>query len=415
MIDILAISHACLTAVNRVIYREFLKNGWSVQLVIPQELAVGEKIKTAEPDGPSDPIIHRLPLSGLYSRFWKYDGLRELLERLQPRIILAESEPGTLIALEAGRWARNNNANLVCQSCENMMRGYGSYFVNGNMKGLLSNMVARSLTKLASPRIDHIFVISSDGKKVMEWLGFQERVSQIPLGYDPHLFYLDQNIREETRQRLGLHELTFAVFGRMVHEKGIHLLIEALEAFKNKSWQLLLDRFELFHNNDYSQYVKTMIREKGLESRVVYFDASHAEMPAYMMAADVVVAPSILTPKFKEQYGRVVPEAMACGRFVMVSRNGAMPELLGETGVIFPPNDVHSLVASIERVFDQPSLLQKLGPEAARRAARHLSIPKQFELMASVFQQLSRSSGPQSSDQKKPEISARLEKERIPE
>jgi len=58
-----------------------------------------------------------------------------------------------------------------------------------------------------------------------------------------------------------------------------------------------------------------------------------------MNAADLVVVPSVSTPNWKEQYGRVVPEAMACGKTLIISDSGALPELLDGKGYIFKEGD----------------------------------------------------------------------------
>ena len=61
----------------------------------------------------------------------------------------------------------------------------------------------------------------------------------------------------------------------------------------------------------------------------------HDEMGDFINSVDVVVMPSISTPFWIEQYGRVAVEAMACGKIVVASNSGALPMLLNGRGILF--------------------------------------------------------------------------------
>ena len=62
---------------------------------------------------------------------------------------------------------------------------------------------------------------------------------------------------------------------------------------------------------------------------------------------DVVVVPSLETPSWVEQFGRVAVEAMASGVVVVASRSGSLPEVVGEAGVLVPPGDVGALADAL--------------------------------------------------------------------
>jgi glycosyltransferase involved in cell wall biosynthesis len=123
------------------------------------------------------------------------------------------------------------------------------------------------------------------------------------------------------------------------------------------------------------------VRELGLEDRIVYFDATHKEMPDFMNAADIVVLPSVSGPGVKEQYGRVLPEAMACAKVVVGSQVGAIPELVGEAGILVPERDAGALAERLRALLTAPAAeLQPLREKAYRRAHEQLSIARQAEL-----------------------------------
>ncbi|GIU70073.1 MAG: hypothetical protein KatS3mg002_1309 [Candidatus Woesearchaeota archaeon] len=64
-----------------------------------------------------------------------------------------------------------------------------------------------------------------------------------------------------------------------------------------------------------------------------------------------------------EQYGRVVPEAMACGALTIVSNTGALPELLNKNGWVFKQGDIHELYKTLIKIMD----LNKLEKEKNER------------------------------------------------
>jgi glycosyltransferase involved in cell wall biosynthesis len=99
----------------------------------------------------------------------------------------------------------------------------------------------------------------------------------------------------------------------------------------------------------------------------VYFAGSvpRAQVGAWMRSFDALVLPSRETAGWKEQFGRALVEAMAVGTPCVGSDSGAIPEVIGAAGAVFPPGDAAALAAALERVVaDRP----RLSREASRRA-----------------------------------------------
>ena len=109
-------------------------------------------------------------------------------------------------------------------------------------------------------------------------------------------------------------------------------------------------------------------------------------MPAYMNAADIVVLPSLSMPKWKEQYGRVLPEAMACGKLVVGSNSGAIPELVAAHGRIFPEGGVGALIAVLRELLGT-EVGERLaaGERASAYAHANLSITRQAGILAALL------------------------------
>src|SRR5207237_9338229 len=83
----------------------------------------------------------------------------------------------------------------------------------------------------------------------------------------------------------------------------------------------------------------------------------YADMPSFLKSLEVLVLPSItILPMHREQFGRVLVEAMAAGVPVIGSSSGAIPEVIGDAGLVVPERDPAALASAISRVLTDPSL-----------------------------------------------------------
>jgi glycosyltransferase involved in cell wall biosynthesis len=384
MIDILVVSQSCLTAVNRAPYRLLRERGWSIEIVVPKAFESNGFSRTADPQGSDDPPVHELAVRSAHPRLWRFLGLRELLGSRRPRAVILDVDPGSVLALEVGSWSRRHGAKVACISCDNLDRTISTE-ARRSLRDGAKLMVSRALAAAARLVVDHVFVLSSASRRLMERLGFAG-VTVMPLGFDPGLFRPDSTVRAETRKALGLTEVTFAYFGRLTPEKGVHRLLHALAELKDRRWQLLLDEFREYRH-PYAIQVRELIDALGFSDRIVFFDARHEEMGRYMNAADIVVMPSASTETWSEQYGRVAPEAMACGRAVVVSNCGALPEIVGTSAIVVSEGSVADLAQTLDRMYGDEALRRDLGLRAAEHAIKNHSVGVQVDRMEQVLQQ----------------------------
>lgn len=392
-VDILAVGHAPILQINRRLYRAIAKKGWRVELVIPTSLPRSWGVSPIQPDHADDPRIHRLGVNGSNTRYWSFAGLVALLEARRPRIVYLENEPDSLMALQIGRWCRRNRAYLVVSSNENDIPPVFAALRERGLKPALRSLRTRAWSVLARRYVAHVVALTSGGREAMETIGFRGAVTVAPLGFDENLFYPDDGRRQEIRRKLNLKHPTVAYFGRLSPQKGIHLIIDALSGIKELSWHLLLDDFS-DAVGDYPSSLGQRLIERGIGDRTSFFEASHEEIVDYMRAADIVVLPSTT----REQYGRVVGEAMACGRSVVVSDLGALPELVGSAGVKSPPGDVPKLREILADLIVDAPRRRELGVLAVDRARDFLSMKQQVAILDRLFSDLrerGRSDGPQ--------------------
>ncbi|MGB9873142.1 MAG: glycosyltransferase, partial [Anaerolineae bacterium] len=95
---------------------------------------------------------------------------------------------------------------------------------------------------------------------------------------------------------------------------------------------------------------------------------SPERMPELLAQVDVVVLPSRTTRVWKEQFGRILVEAMACKVPVVGSDSGAIPEVVGDAGLIFPEGDTEALAECLQRLKESPQQRRELAKRGYVRA-----------------------------------------------
>jgi glycosyltransferase involved in cell wall biosynthesis len=93
-----------------------------------------------------------------------------------------------------------------------------------------------------------------------------------------------------------------------------------------------------------------------------------------MRTSDVLVLPSHTIPgKWKEQFGRVLVEAMACGCVPIGSDSGAIPSVIGTGGLTYPERDSASLAERLASVAGSRETLARFCSQAIERANERYS------------------------------------------
>lgn len=380
---ILVVSHTSFRRVGRAIYIEFYKKGYDISIIHPITLhAANGSVMHYEPKSDDEPPLIALHQTTRNPRIHTYKGILKQLNKIKPNVIVLENDPISFLALQLGLWAKFKNAKLLCITNDNVSRKLVSSYKRQGIKGALYSMLLQMMNFITLPLVHHLFVISNAGLKEFEELGYIGKVSKIPLGFDPKIFYKDEVKRVNKRKELGLtKEQVIAYFGRMKFQKGIHILIEALALLKDKSWKFMLDYFEE-GGDEYQKFLLDLIKKYNLIERIIWVHANHIEVADYMRAADIIVVPSLETNYFVEQYGRVVPESMACGALTVVSKTGALPELLNQNGWEFEQGNVmelHKILSFVLELNNEQIL--KMRENASKYALSDLSIHAQLNKM----------------------------------
>ena len=349
--DFLVLSTACHTAINRRVYSDISSAGRSVVLVIPKDMKFGSEIVKADMPRHNDPDIKYLKLVGSNARVNFFKGIFGVIKKYDPNYIIVDNDPASIMVLQIAIFAKIiSKAKIFCISCENLPLSLISSYQRRGFRGLAPFFYKRVILTFCKKMIKGVFVINDEGYQIFKSEGVKH-VCKIPLGFDSDYFYINDESRRDIRGQLGVkNKFVIGYFGRISYEKGVHLLVSALSRLLNYDWVLLIDEFDRYHNS-YGQAIYKQIDSDGISDRVIFSSPSHADIGKFMNAVDVVVMPSITTPVWVEQYGRVAPEAMACGRVVVASNTGAIPMLLNGYGLLFEEGNVEDLSEKLRSII----------------------------------------------------------------
>ena len=195
-------------------------------------------------------------------------------------------------------------------------------------------------------RADGVIAFGRTTADVIAARGFDDGpMAVIPPGVDLKEFRPDQARRAATLVRLEWPASTPVVgfLGRLVPEKGIQLLTTVLDRIKTPWLALIVGSGPL------EEQVSQWARPYGSRVRLIT-TASHDDVPAYLNAMDVLCAPSQTTPRWREQFGRVLIEAFASGVAVIASRSGEIPYVVADAGLLVPEDDLSLWQQAIEKL-----------------------------------------------------------------
>jgi len=194
-----------------------------------------------------------------------------------------------------------------------------------------------------------IITTSHSNSKILQSLGASSnKLSIIPNGYDPNLFKLIPVAEARRKLRLPLNKKILVSVGNLNHVKGSTYLIEAMHLISKKRNDVILI---IVGSGPLEKELKRKILSHGLEENVFLAGRKmHHEIPLWMNAATLFVLPSLA-----EGFPTVVPESMACGKPVIGTHVGGVPEAIShqQLGILVNPGDSEALASSILEALDK--------------------------------------------------------------
>ncbi|CAM3639764.1 glycosyltransferase [Isoptericola cucumis] len=343
---VLRVSHSAVVDAWRERERELRALGHDVRTLSARAWDEGGRRVPLEPR-PGEPVrgvrtLGTHPALFVYSPgpLWRALGERwDVLDVHEEPFALATAEVLVLRRLRA-LTGRRPAPPVVLYSAQNLDKRYPWPF--------------RRLERRALRTAAGIHVCNDRAGQILRRKGARGVVTTVPLGVD-----LADLHPGEPRSRAAGDPVRVGYAGRLAPHKGVTVLLEAVAGD---------DRLHLDVAGDGPDRAAVERAAHGARVRL-HGALSGPGLADFYRSLDVLAVPSLDTPGWVEQFGRVAVEAMACGVPVVASDSGALPDVVGGAGILVPPGDAAALRDALLRVGTEPGLARRLREAGAQRAA----------------------------------------------
>jgi glycosyltransferase involved in cell wall biosynthesis len=269
------------------------------------------------------------------------------LAAFRPHVLHVDEEPYNLATWLALRQARAVGTRTLFFTWQNIARRYPIPF--------------RWLEQQVLASADFAIMGNEAAVDVWQSKGYQGPYRVIPqFGVDPAQFQPPANRDPGRSFTIGI------TARRLVPEKGVDLLLRAAAALPG-IWRL-----QIAGDGPARPALMQLAERLGIADRVTFEGVIPSEqMPAFLQQMDVVVVPSRTLPNWKEQFGRVLIEAMACETAVIGSDSGEIPHVIGRAGLVFPEDDLDALLDHLRYLMQNPAGRRALGTAGRERVLAH--------------------------------------------
>lgn len=348
--------HGAVEPAYRRLFDELVSLGVEVRLIAPSGWSEGGRFQrySARDTDRYDSVVLKTAFTDHMRAFFYPNVMRIIREvkGFKPDIIHIMEEPFSFAAYEF-LWIKKlagSNARTVLFSFENIdfaQKFPFSVFQSFNLRNT-----------------DAIIVVPEESERLWKWRGFSKTIFKIPLGVDVEIFHKTPGGKPGNTFKVGY-------VGRVVKEKGLETVIESLNILLKRGQYC---NFYIAGNGDYKTTLSQLIKRSGIEGYVHFLGViEQVDLPAFYSSLDTLVLPSMTTPIWKEQFGRVLPEAMACGTPVIGSSSGEIPNVIGSAGMIFPEGDAESLANCIEAIMSDAVLRRDMSEKGREKASKEFS------------------------------------------
>ena len=350
---VLVVSHPAVVDVNQEVYRELVRRGFQLTIVVPNrwrhDYASAEIRPRALPGLETALMPVPILLPGREQRHLYLTRCGALCDRLRPDVAFLEAEPYALAATQWGRALARRGIPFGVQCYENIDRP---------LPAPVRVLRARVLRDAA-----FVAARSQTAAELVRAWGARGEVEIVP----PPVPGWGQAPARSERKENAPFRVGYA--GRLIESKGLADLLAAVRRLSAPVELLLFGAGEMRD---------ALEGQEVPGSRVRVLDGySHDEMAGAYAQLDVLVLPSRTTPTWKEQFGRVLIEAAWCGVPVIGSDSGEIPWVIGLTGggLVFPEGDVEALASRLRELRSDPRLSARLGASGREAVERLFTVP----------------------------------------
>lgn len=371
---LLVVSHPCVTPVNQKFYAEIEhQTGWDLTVVTPAswKSKYGQRSPERWPtfSGTLRPIpvwfSGNVPLHIYRSLFFS------LLREVDPDVIYLHHEP------YAAATAQMYFANWMT-----LQRPIG-FFTWQNIEKTYP-LPFRYLERMVYRQSSYAIPGSQSARDVLRNKGYSGPAPIIPAAIDPDRFSSPD--QDSSPLALDLPDSTVLIgyAGRIVQQKGLHTFLDALAQRRDLPWH-----FVLIGDGDRVDALQAQAQRLNIRDRLTFLGyVDHSKMPRYLSALDLVVLPSETQPNWKEQFGRIIVEALAAGTPVLGSDSGEIPHVIERTGggLTFAEGDASACARQLTRLVHDEDLRTQLVRQGQTHVTKNYTQQKLAESFVETIQ-----------------------------
>lgn len=301
------------------------------------------------------------------ARTYQTRWLHRQLSNIQPDAIWVQEEPTDPFLLHIlGHYWFNRKPRIVTAVCENI-------FTRGSW---LTQLKRRMLWS----RLDGLLAVATASIEGVREVGMPRHISAIPLVAGA-LFPPGNLTPISLPFNRTSEDFIIGFVGRICEEKGWKVLLSALRSLPSEIKCLLAG------DGPQLEELKRWLTEPAFQNRVFYLGLLPKETLWQLYSTlDCLVVPSLTFPKWKEQFGGVIADGMAIGLPLIGSDSGAIPEVIGNSGLIVPENNSEALLTAIEKIRCNFNLRHQLSLNGKHRFKTEFSIPAYAHKIAEALQ-----------------------------
>jgi glycosyltransferase involved in cell wall biosynthesis len=280
------------------------------------------------------------------------------------------------------RWLRKTGKPIVvtCHDLINIV--YPDNLQNSVRLPIISDRLGRYSIE-SMEYADAIVAVSAEtAKNIGKVLNIEpDRVTVIPNAVDSTFQPLPEEQSQAFRSQLKVPADTFCLLnvGGNQPRKNLMGILKALKLMKQLGLSVQLWKI----SDDFTDEAKCFIQANDLANLIEYL--GYLDKPTLVRAYNA--ADVLLAPAFHEGFGITMLEAMACGTPVISSNVSAMPEVVGDAGILVDPHDSQSIADAVVRLRNNPIYYQELKAKGMLRV-QSFTWEKVAEQMTRVYENL---------------------------
>ena len=297
-----------------------------------------------------------LRIQKFYERFWRFPN--KITQQKADIFHIIDHSEGHIV-----NWLKKTSKPVVV-TCHDLINCfYSDNLQNSVQLPFVSNgMWLKSVRAMRNA--NHVFTVSSvTAKDTAKILNIEPKhISVVPNAVEPIFQPLSKNQSEHFRQKNGVSPETICLLnvGSNHPRKNISTILKVVKILKEKGLPIKFWKV----GSDFTDDDKNFIQAQSLETEVHYIGKpDKSTLVTIYNAADILIAPSL-----HEGFGITLLEAMACGTLVITSNVSAMPEVVGDAGVLVEPTNSQEIANAVEKLYKDDAYCQKLIAMGVERA-----------------------------------------------